>query len=92
VSVARSMPHPYAEARILYDIGQMHLAQGDATEGQEVPSAEIANDQPLSPHPHNARNAFQQALPIFRHLGARPYIDRTEQALREMDPETKAHQ
>jgi tetratricopeptide (TPR) repeat protein len=60
VSVARSMPHPYAEARALYEWGCANTESGQLK---------------------HAGERLEEALVIFRELGAQPYIERTEQAL-----------
>jgi class 3 adenylate cyclase/tetratricopeptide (TPR) repeat protein len=64
VSLARSMPYPYAEACAFYEWGTIHVQQGK---------------------PEQARQQLQEALEIFRRLGARPYVERTEQALEKLD-------
>lgn len=60
VSVARSMPYPYAEARALFEWGRVLDEKGE---------------------PGKARKRLQDALAIFRRLGAIPYIERTKRAL-----------
>jgi tetratricopeptide (TPR) repeat protein len=57
---ARSVPYPYAEARLLHAYGQMH--------------ADMAE-------PQVARARLEAALAIFRRLGARKDVERTEHFL-----------
>jgi tetratricopeptide (TPR) repeat protein len=63
LSLARSLPYPYAEARILSGMG-IALAQQGESEG--------------------ARDRLEEALAIFRRLGAKKDVERTEQALRRL--------
>ena len=63
VLLARGMPHPYAEARALYEWGMM--------QSRERPSP-------------RGRALLKEALVIFERLGARPYIQRTQQALAQL--------
>jgi tetratricopeptide (TPR) repeat protein len=65
VSLARSMPYPYAEARALFEWGRALDAKGE---------------------PEKARERLQDALAIFHRLGAKPYIELTEQALNDLTP------
>jgi hypothetical protein len=60
LQVARAMPYPYAEARLLQVDGQMRAERGA---------------------PDQAREQLAAALAIFRRLGARKDIERTEQLL-----------
>jgi tetratricopeptide (TPR) repeat protein len=60
VSLAHSMPYPYAEARALYEYGRMRCRQGEREQGCE---------------------RLQEALAIFRRLGAQKDVERTEQEL-----------
>jgi len=74
VSSARAMPYPYAEARALYEWGIVFAKKGADGVVQEADGGSVT---PLQ----EARERLQQALKIFQQLGARPYIERTEQAL-----------
>ena len=58
LALARSMPYPYAEARLLHVHGQLLAVQGE---------------------PELARKRLEAALAIFRRLGARKDLERTEQ-------------
>jgi tetratricopeptide (TPR) repeat protein len=69
VSLARSMPYPYAEARALYEWGRM---QG-------------AKEEPLL-----AQSRLEDAGAIFRRLGARPHIERMQQALAALEREVRS--
>ena len=60
LSVARGMPYPYAEARLLQVYGLMHLRQGAV---------------------RPARARLGAAIALFRQLGAREDVERTEQLL-----------
>jgi tetratricopeptide (TPR) repeat protein len=60
LALARSMPYPYAEARLLHVYGLVHVEQGE---------------------PEAARERLEAALAIFRRLGARKDMERTEQML-----------
>jgi class 3 adenylate cyclase/tetratricopeptide (TPR) repeat protein len=60
VSLARSMPYPYAEARARYEWGRVAGTRGETT---------------------RSRERLEEALHIFRRLGAQPYVQRTERAL-----------
>src|SRR5205823_9160047 len=60
VALARSMPYPYAEARLLHEYGRLHIRTGEL---------------------EAARERLAAALALFRRLGARPDVERTEQAL-----------
>jgi tetratricopeptide (TPR) repeat protein len=60
LSLTRSMPYPYGEARMLHTYGLMHAQKGE---------------------PAPARERLEEALAIFRRLGARKDIERTEQEL-----------
>jgi tetratricopeptide (TPR) repeat protein len=64
VSLAHAMSYPYAEGRILYECGLLHLQRGE---------------------PGQARERLGEALAIFQCLGARPYVERTEQELAALD-------
>jgi tetratricopeptide (TPR) repeat protein len=59
-ALARAMPYPYAEARLLQVHGQLHAEQGE---------------------PEQAQERLEAALAIFRRLGARKDVERTEQVL-----------
>lgn len=65
VSVARTLPYPYGEARMLYEWGLMS-PQREQPERREAGRAHL-----------------DEALAIFRRLGATKDAERTEQALRE---------
>jgi hypothetical protein len=58
--LARAMPYPYAEGRLMHAYGQLHLQKGE---------------------PRPARERLEEALAVFRHLGARKDIERVEQAI-----------
>ncbi len=60
LSLARRLPYPYAEARLLYTYGELHAAQGAAGP---------------------ARARLEEALAIFRRLGARQDVVRAERLL-----------
>ena len=60
ITLARAMPYPYAEARLLQEQGQLSLQQDEREPAQEH---------------------LEAALAIFRRLGARKDIERTEQLL-----------
>jgi len=60
IDLARSLPYPYAEARLLFEEGEMRLRRGEVESG---------------------RDRLTEALAIFRRLGARREIERTEQEL-----------
>jgi adenylate cyclase len=64
VSLARSMPYPYAEARALHEYGVMFVQKGE----------QVA-----------ARERLEEALGIFRRLGAAKDVERTETALATLD-------
>jgi tetratricopeptide (TPR) repeat protein len=64
ISLAQSMPYPYAEARALHEYGAMHIRKGE---------------------PEKARERLEEALAIFRRIGAKKDVERTEQALRELE-------
>lgn len=63
LSLARSMPCPFAEGRVLYEWGQTLLACGKQRE---------------------ARQLLKQALPIFRGLGAKPFLDQARRTLHKL--------
>jgi tetratricopeptide (TPR) repeat protein len=67
-SLARSMPYPYAEARALEAHGMMAIRKVT----QRVPGFEG----------EQGRQRLEQALAIYRRLGAKKDIERTEQALK----------
>jgi len=69
VSLARSMPYPYAEARALETHGMM--ATRKIT--QRVSGFEG--------EPEHGRQRLEQALAIYRRLGAKKDVERTEQVL-----------
>jgi tetratricopeptide (TPR) repeat protein len=60
VALAHAIPYPYAEGRILYEDGLLHLQRGE---------------------PRLARERLEEALTIFRRLGARMDADRVDQAI-----------
>jgi tetratricopeptide (TPR) repeat protein len=60
IALARGMPYPYAEARLLYVHGQISVHTGQ---------------------PEPARERLEEALAIFRQLGARNDIEQSEQLL-----------
>jgi hypothetical protein len=60
LTMARSLPYPYGEARLLHVYGEMHAKRGE-----------------LGP----ARERLEDALAIFRRLGARKDAEPVEQAL-----------
>jgi tetratricopeptide (TPR) repeat protein/transcriptional regulator with XRE-family HTH domain len=60
IALARGMPYPYAEARLLYVHGQVSVYMGQ---------------------PEPARERLEEALAIFRQLGARKDIEQCEQLL-----------
>jgi tetratricopeptide (TPR) repeat protein/transcriptional regulator with XRE-family HTH domain len=60
LALARVMPYPYAEARLLQVYGSLHVERGE---------------------PEQARERLEAALAIFRRLGARKDIERTEHLL-----------
>jgi tetratricopeptide (TPR) repeat protein len=60
LALARSMPFPYAEARILVQMADVHKQRGEQEQ---------------------AREQLEEALTIFRRLGARKDIERTEEML-----------
>jgi tetratricopeptide (TPR) repeat protein len=64
VSLARTMPYPYAEARALYECGMMHIRRED---------------------PQAARQPLQDAVAIFRRLGAQKDLEPAEQAVVALD-------
>jgi len=64
VSLARTMPYPYAEARALYECGMMHVRRED---------------------PQAACQPLQDAVAIFRRLGAQKDLEPAEQALAALD-------
>jgi tetratricopeptide (TPR) repeat protein len=57
LTMARSLPYPYGEARLLHVYGQMHAQKGE---------------------PGPARERLEDALAIFRRLGARKDAERAE--------------
>jgi predicted nucleotidyltransferase len=63
VALVRSMPYPYAEARLLDVYGRLHTQKGE---------------------PEAARERLEGALAIFRRLGARTDVERTEQAIADL--------
>jgi hypothetical protein len=60
LGLARAMPYPYGEARLLQADGTMRALQGQ---------------------PGPAREHLETALTLFRRLGARKEVERTQQAL-----------
>lgn len=60
LELARDLPYPYAQARVLSDLGLLAAVRGD---------------------PHATRAYLEQALAIFRRLGAKKDTERTEQTL-----------
>ena len=64
LALARSLPYPYVEARILFQLGTMHGQQHD---------------------PEQARERLEEALAIFRQLGASKDVERAEQALADFE-------
>jgi tetratricopeptide (TPR) repeat protein len=62
-ALAAAMPHPYAEARILFEQGQLNALQGEI---------------------QRARMRLEEALAVFRRLGARKDIERTDHVLIEL--------
>jgi class 3 adenylate cyclase/tetratricopeptide (TPR) repeat protein len=64
VSLAHTMPYPYAEGRALYERGMMHVRRED---------------------PQAASQSLQDALAIFRRLGAQKDLELAEQALAALD-------
>jgi tetratricopeptide (TPR) repeat protein len=65
LELARSLPYPYAEGRLLWEEGLMLAKQAE---------------------PVPARERFQQALAIFRRLGAARDVERVERELAELTP------
>ena len=63
LELARSLPFPYAEARILYHLGLLERQRGELERAQE---------------------RLEEALAIFRRLGAGKDVERTEHALAEL--------
>jgi len=63
VSLARSMPYPYVEARALCEHGLMYSQKGEQQQ---------------------ARERLEEGLAIFQRLGARKDVERTEQALHQL--------
>jgi tetratricopeptide (TPR) repeat protein len=63
LALARGMPYPYAEARLLYVSGALHAQKGE---------------------PEPACERLEEALAIFRRLGARKDVERVEQATAEL--------
>lgn len=64
ISMARSMPYPYAEAVALLEYGLLDIARGQPNQGWE---------------------RLREASAIFRRLGARKDLERTEQSLTRRD-------
>jgi hypothetical protein len=60
LALARPMPYPYGEGRLLETYGLLHMQEQQA---------------------HLTRERLDEALTIFRRLGARKDIERTEQLL-----------
>lgn len=60
IALAWSLPSPYAEARLLHQLGLLRQQQGE---------------------PEQAQERLEGALMIFRQLGARKDVERTEQEL-----------
>jgi tetratricopeptide (TPR) repeat protein len=65
VSLSKSMPYPYAEARALFEWGRALDRKGA---------------------PEKAREHLEAALAVFHRLGARPYVEWTEQTLTHRNP------
>jgi tetratricopeptide (TPR) repeat protein len=63
LALARGMPYPYAEARLLHVSGALHAQKGE---------------------PEPAHQRLEEALAIFRRLGARKDVERVEQATAEL--------
>jgi len=64
LALARPMPYPFAEARLLHAYGVLHHEKGE---------------------PRQARACLDEALTIFRRLGARAEAARAQRALDEVD-------
>jgi hypothetical protein len=62
VSLAATLPYPYAHARGLYEWGRLCIRRGSLGEAQ---------------------GHLEEALAVFRRIGAQPFVERTEQALAE---------
>jgi tetratricopeptide (TPR) repeat protein len=60
LELARSLPYPYAEGRVLYEMGVLERQRGE---------------------PERAQERLDEALAIFRKLGAGKDIERTEHVL-----------
>jgi hypothetical protein len=79
VSLAHSMPHPYLEARALYEWGRMLLDQEKVNRegGEGTHQTDRDGDCPAS----EAQQLLERAYVIFEQLGAQPYFERTQQLL-----------
>lgn len=64
ISLARSLPYPYVEARALVEYGITQVHHGELEQ---------------------AREPLGAAMAIFRRLGAKKDVERTEQVLRELE-------
>jgi tetratricopeptide (TPR) repeat protein len=64
LALARAMPHPYAVGRILFQIGAMHLAQGESEQARDRLEAALAIFQRLG-----ARKDIERAVQVLAALG-----------------------
>jgi tetratricopeptide (TPR) repeat protein len=64
LALARQMPYPYAEAKLLATYGDLMVASGQPTRAQEQYTAALAILQPLGEVPYTER--IQQALDEMR--------------------------
>lgn len=86
-SLARSMSYPYAEARAMYECDLMRREQGNATTAG-LGAAEETRRRSSSAAWTRAAGQLQEALGIFRRLGAEKDVAQTERALAELSVRT----
>jgi tetratricopeptide (TPR) repeat protein len=78
VALARSLPYPYLEARAQYEWGRTLIDQERAHAGAEKESLSAPRDRERLLE--EGRQRLKDACLIFERLGARPYLERAQQA------------
>jgi ATP/maltotriose-dependent transcriptional regulator MalT len=76
LSVARGMPYPYAEARLLHVYGEMHVAKGESAQAREQLEAALAIFRRLG-----ARKAVERVEQALYALQSAPTSDLSVQVL-----------
>jgi tetratricopeptide (TPR) repeat protein len=79
VALARTMSYPYLEARAQHEWGRMLIDQVRAHSGAGKESLIAPRDRERLLE--EGRQRLKDACAIFERLGARPYLERVEQAL-----------